>query len=242
MSTSSSIRFPTTHWSLVARAGANEGQLALEELLGKYLRPLRAYLLRTRKINPAEVDDLLHGFIADKMLEGELIASASRERGRFRTFLLNALDRYVMDQRRYATRQRRRGDALATAIHNVGEPVDPAADPARTFYIEWAREVLWQALDALREECDSSARPELWGIFDGRVICPTLEGQPPRPYASLVEQFDLKSIEQAANLLVTAKRMFHRLLRKTIAEYAGDEAEVDSELVELEEILGRSRR
>jgi hypothetical protein len=45
---------------------------------------------------------------------------------------------------------------------------------------------------------------------------------------------------QAANALVTAKRMFTRILRGVIGEYESDEEEIDSEIDDLHKILARN--
>ncbi len=47
-----------------------------------------------------EAQDLLQSFVAEKILEKELLGQANPVRGRFRTFLLNALDHFVISQRR----------------------------------------------------------------------------------------------------------------------------------------------
>ena len=47
---------------------------------------------------------------------------------------------------------------------------------------------------------------------------------------------------QAANLLVTAKRTFARVLQSVIAEYALGEEEIEAEIAELKSILAHSRR
>ncbi len=60
------------------------------------------------------------------------------------------------------------------------------------------------------------------------------------PYDDLVRQNGFSSPVRAANALVTAKRMFTRVLRAVISEYQGDEAEIDSEIDDLHKILARS--
>src|SRR4051794_36682601 len=96
-------RFPTTRWSLVARAGESGDAAeaarreALGVILGRYLPALRAHLL-ARRVPAGWVDDLLQGFIADKVIEYNLLGYADRGRGKFRTFLLTALDRFAANR------------------------------------------------------------------------------------------------------------------------------------------------
>ena len=67
-------------------------------------------------------------------------------------------------------------------------------------------------------------------MFESRILRPTLGGAEALPYEELVERFGFQSPMKAMNLLITARRMFARLLRSVIEEYAIDRAEVDAEL------------
>jgi hypothetical protein len=94
--------FPATRWSLVARVGApnQDGHEALSELLRSYLPALRAHLVYRKRLPPDEAEDLLQEFVAHKVLQKNLLAQADRELGKFRTFLLTALDRFLANWRR----------------------------------------------------------------------------------------------------------------------------------------------
>ena len=59
------------------------------------------------------------------------------------------------------------------------------------------------------------------------------------PYEELVAKFGLRSPSEASNLLITAKRMFARVLREVVRETVADEAEVETEIMELKRILSR---
>ena len=86
-------RLPTTHWSLVARAGLDDNDAkreALGELLVRYLPALQAHLVYGKQLNADEAEDVLQEFIACRVVEKDLIGRADRELGRFRTFLLTA--------------------------------------------------------------------------------------------------------------------------------------------------------
>lgn len=243
MSLGMPIHFPTTRWSLVLRAGGGEAgaaRVALDELLRRYLRPLRAYLVHSRGLAGDEAEDLLQGFIADRILEQSLIGAADPERGRFRTFLLCALDRYVTDQLRYHGRLKRRASGPVLTLDQAAGIAGGAMEPRELFDIEWAREVLGRALESMRRQCEAGGREDLWVIFEGRVLGPTLAGESPVPYPELAQRLGRSALEQGPNLLVTAKRMFQRALRQVIGEYAADEREVDAEIADLERILSHS--
>ena len=97
----------------------------------------------------------------------------------------------------------------------------------------------------MREECESSARPDLWALFEGRVVHPSFGDAPPLEYRALVEQFKFTSVAQATAALATAKRMFARLLRETVRDYLSDDAgerEVEEELLSLKQALAGAVR
>jgi len=237
-------RFPTTHWTLVARAGQDPSQSrreALGQLLGRYLPALRAHLIHGRRLSPDDADDLLQDFVAAKIIEKDLIGRADRELGRFRTYLMAAIDRFLIDQfRQRSAKKRSPGDAGLVAL---GDQAGQVADgsPSDAFETQWAREVIAQATRMMRQECQASARMEIWGVFECRLLRPLLEGTEPADYDELVERFGLRSPSQASNVLMTAKRMFGRMLKSVIGEYAVDEEEIESEIRDLHAVLARSR-
>ena len=76
----------------------------------QYLPALKAHLLFKRTVPRDRVEDILQGFVVDKVVEHHLLSRATRKKGKFRTFLLTVLDRYVIDQQRRENAQRRRPD------------------------------------------------------------------------------------------------------------------------------------
>jgi len=210
------------------------------ELLARYLPALRAHLLHRKRLTPEQVDDLLQSFIAEKVLERNLIGRAQRGRGKFRTFLCTALDNYVLNKLRdQSARKRQPASLLSLAEQDDHDMRRASSDEVDVFDIAWARELLRESLRRFREECASSGRLDICAIFDGRIVRPLLDGAEPTSYEQLQREYALASPLQAANLLATGKRSFVRIMRQTIAEYAGEQA-VDEEIDELVRILSSS--
>ena len=69
------------------------------------------------------------------------------------------------------------------------------------------------------------------------MIGPALHGTVPSPYAELTTRFCFQSPAEAGNAVLTGRRMFVRVLRSVISEYARDEAEVEEEIADLRSIL-----
>src|SRR6266699_2659265 len=88
--------FATTHWSVVLAAAddlASGSEGALSALCQSYWFPLYAHV-RRRGHDAESARDLTQGFFAE-LLAHKTMAQADRNRGRFRTFLLAALDHFL---------------------------------------------------------------------------------------------------------------------------------------------------
>src|SRR5262249_32933429 len=102
--------FSTTHWSmgrLAGNAATAESNAALDQLCRQYWQPLY-YFVRRKGHSEEDAKDLVQGFFA-RLLEKGLFGAADRERGRFRTFLLTALENYLISEWSRANRQKRGG-------------------------------------------------------------------------------------------------------------------------------------
>jgi hypothetical protein len=225
--------FQPTQWTLIAEAGDPAHPLhgeSLSRLLNIYRPALSAHLIHRRRLAPEQADDMLQEFIVRKILQYNLPARADRNRGKFRTLLLTALDNFV----RTSAASAEECDAIPEQL----DPPDQSRPPDETFDIEWARQVLHEAMRRMQAECRQSGRLELWDVFESRIVAPALEGSAPVEYEQLVARHKLQSPMQASNILMTGKRFFERTLREVICEYAGEE-EVEIEIAELRQILAR---
>ena len=235
---------PATDWGLIARATGEpslEQRLAMQALLLQYLPALKAHVLAKWRVRVERAEDLLQAFLAAKVVEDNLIAQASEEKGRFRHFLRRTLDDFIVDQYRRENARKRSPGKLAPLAEADLLADQNAGAAEEAFEVAWAREVIAAALDQMRAECEQSDRPDIWGVFQCRVVAPLLEHEPPTPYLDVVARWGLKSPIQAANVLATAKRMFERNLRAVLRGYTRGEGGIDAEIRELREILARCR-
>lgn len=198
--------FPVTQLSQVDRAGAGDGE-ALRLVLSRYHAPLR-WVLRSRwRIDSQTADDYIQGFIADKLLERQILSRYDPAKGKFRTFLLTALLNYVRD----------RIGKKSPEMLDENAIVEPELESALDR--QWARQVLQLTLHRVKEECHQKGQAQVWELFDVSIMGPTLRSEERPSAAVLLARFSLQSEQQVANLLMTGKRKFQRTLREVIAEY-----------------------
>jgi RNA polymerase sigma-70 factor (ECF subfamily) len=235
-------RLPSTHWTEITSASdhrQDKGREALDRLLRRYQEALLAHITFKFRVPEDAAEDLWQGFVAEKVLEKELLAQANPARGRFRTFLLNALDRFVISQQRKDRAQKRSPEAGLVPLDKLTPEEEPQqTDPGDgRAEVVWAQEVVAGALASMRNECETSNRMDIWGVFDGRVLSAILEDSSETGYDELIRRFGFKSPSHAFNALNTAKRMFKRHLQTVVAEYARGDKEIEEELTELQKRL-----
>ena len=235
---------PPTQWTVVVRArdpSSPEGAAALGQLLQAYAPVLSRYATGVLRLPPEQAEDLVQEFVARKVLEQRLLDSADRARGRFRSFLLKCFINFVRGQQR-KDRAAKRGPGAAWQV-NVEDHGEVLADPRQgrqKFDALWARQTLAAALDRMQQECLADHRPDIWGIFQRRMLDPVFSNEPVPPYEQLVGEFHLRSPAQASNLLITAKRSFRRALDAVVRETVSSDAEVAEELAALKRALASS--
>ncbi|HSI36194.1 MAG: RNA polymerase sigma factor [Phycisphaerae bacterium] len=233
--------FPSTHWSLVAGAthpAPDARRRALAAVFDRYAPVLRLHLQRRHRIPADEAEDVLQSFVADALLERKLLARAERGRGRFRAFLLTALNRFVVSRYRYE-RAAKRGAGRAAPLTPDLPVADGGPAPDDSVGVEWARAVIADAIDRMRRDCQSKGRDDVWGVFESRILHPALRGAEPAAYAHLVDRFGFGSPQQASNALVTAVRSFNRALRAAVGSYELSDARVEEELRDLRRFVAR---
>ena len=98
-----SAQFTTTHWTVVLAAGQqdhSERATALESLCRSYWYPLFAYV-RSGGYEPADAQDLTQDFFA-RLLSKDYLRAVDRSKGKFRSFLLAALEHFLPNEWRRA--------------------------------------------------------------------------------------------------------------------------------------------
>jgi RNA polymerase sigma factor (sigma-70 family) len=218
-----------TRWSLVIGA-AGEAEASLESLCRQYWQPV--YAVARQAVNDVETaKDLTQGFFA-KLLEKQWLAAADREKGRFRTFLVTALKRYMINEWHREHAARRGGFQECVPLDaELAERVSAAdsrhdLSPDALFDRRWALALLDAALLRLAEDC-----PQFETLKDTLTA-----GRGETDYAALAVTLGIS--EGAARVAVHRLRKRYRaLIREEVSRTVASEDAVETEMRALMDAL-----
>lgn len=225
--------FHTTRWSLVARAGdaqQADSKQSLAELCGIYWYPLYAFV-RRRGSDPNSAADLIQGFFVE-LLEGSLLNSADRMKGKFRSYLLGALKHYISNEWHRAHRQKRGGKAPIVSLDNAEERygMEPShqMSPEHLYERRWALTMLQQANEQLRQQYANGGKLAQYEELKDLIAGPLAD----RSYAQIGEKLGMT--EDAVKKAVQRMRTHYReILKSHIADTVQNSQDVDEELQHL---------
>jgi len=235
-----------TRWTEIRAArtfDAERRREALGRIMGRYWRPLYVYLHR-RGRNDGEAEDLVQGFITEVVLRrGRLIQEADPGRGKFRTFLLTALDNYVRDVHEKETAKKRRpAEGVASLDAFEAPPPVPAADatPEEAFTYAWASGIVDDVLADVEAQCRQARQEKHWEVFRRTVVEPALFGAEAPSMQQLCDELGIAAPKKAAAMNVVVKRRFQRVMRMHVRQFVARDEDVDGEIGELTAILSRN--
>jgi RNA polymerase sigma factor (sigma-70 family) len=233
--------FATTHWSVVLAVGQSDSPQAaeaLEKLCHTYWYPLYAYI-RRRGYRPEDAQDLTQEFFAH-LLGKQAFRHLEREGGKFRSFLLTALNHFLANewarrnaQKRGAGKVRFSLDELEPERRYQFEPADEVT-PETFFERRWAATVIEQAMNRLRDEYAREGKTELF-----QRLQPFLTGaEEMLPYVELAVLLGIT--ENAVKMAVyRLRKSYGELLRAEIVHTVTNPQEIEEEIHHLIAITAR---
>lgn len=222
--------FATTRWSLIldARQGPEVAHEALEQICRAYRGPVLSYVRRSG-YSPADSEDLTQDFFA-RFLERGWHAKADPARGRFRSYLLTALRRFLLDARDSAQARKRGGGQHRVDFDEASQhAADSSSEsPEQAFTRHWMNTVLERALHRLREEAMAAGKgPQ----FD-RLVGFVAESPDANVYQDLGVELGLRPNTIAVSVHRLRQRL-RALVREELMQTVSDPTALDAELREL---------
>ncbi|MFO1500394.1 MAG: ECF-type sigma factor [Verrucomicrobiota bacterium] len=225
--------FGTTHWSVILEAGKGtdspHASEALESLCRSYWYPLYAYA-RQRGQAHADAQDLTQGFFL-RLVDRNWLAQVDRTKGKFRSFLLMAMNHFLANEWRQLRAEKRGGQAVFVSLDDdlaqERWKFEPTTDstPEKAFEQRWAAALLERVLYRLRAEQAAAGRSRLFDEL--KVFLTGRKGEV--AYSEMATR--LKSTESA--LKMSVYRLRHRygeILREEISNTIASTDDVNTEL------------
>jgi DNA-directed RNA polymerase specialized sigma24 family protein len=219
--------FLTTQWGLVVAAsteGTAEARIALEELYRFYCYPVYAFI-RRRGYGRQDAQDL---FV--HLLEKGTLGRADAQRGRFRSFLLGALDYFLAHAAERARAGKRGGGCQLVfldddAVENSYQLAAPEGMTAeKVFEARWAAAILEAAFARLRGELQSEGKGHLFETLHG-----FLTGGEEASYQQVADVLNL-SLGALKTVIHRLRGRYRALLREEVARTVAQPADVEEEL------------
>jgi RNA polymerase sigma factor (sigma-70 family) len=222
------LRFETTQWSLVAAAGADdENRAALHDLYRSYAQPIYAFI-RRRGYDRQDAQDLTQDFFLH-LLEKNTFSRADRLKGKFRTFLLGALEFFLAHANEKARAEKRGGNAIPVFLDDESAEMryqlaDPGQTPEQVFDARWAATLIETTVDRLNAEYEAAGKGELFEHIRGFL----LEGEE-SSYAQVAARtcLTLAAVRLAIHRL---RSRYRELLRSEIARTVISSGDFDEEV------------
>jgi RNA polymerase sigma-70 factor (ECF subfamily) len=233
----SNSRFAATRWSLVAAAtvqDADAARRALIELCLRYWYPVYAYVRRCGHA-PELAQEITRGFF-EHLVQQRLSLPELRARGRFREYLLDALNRHLgsdwasaADPRPVAEFEQPQTWIDMEARYKT-EPTH-GMTPEQAYHRGYALEVLGNAMARLRREATEAGRQAMF-----EALVPWLGSDPgPGQYELLAAELSLRPMA----LIIALKRLRQRYRELAEAEL-GETVSSAPDLQAERELLARA--
>ena len=223
--------FRTTQWGLVVTASADgdaEARIALEELYRLYCYPVYAFI-RRRGYGRQDAQDLTQDFFVH-LLEKGALGRADPQRGRFRNFLLGALDHFLANAAERARSAKRGGgcqwvfldDDAAEDRYQLAAPEGMTAE--KIFAARWAAALVEATFARLREELESEGKGHLFEALQGFIV-----GGKDASYQQVADALSL-TLGALKTAIHRLRGRYRTLLREEVARTVATPVEVDEEL------------
>ena len=233
--------FHTTHWTVILEAAKPDEDEAARQALATfsetYWPPLYTFV-RRRGHSPSDAQDLVQGFF-EHLLEKNTLSRADQEKGKLRTFLLGAMQNFLLKQHERMSAMKRGGGKQIVSFDD--QLIDAEAAMHATMHLNevssydaaWASAIVARSWKNVRERFVAEGKSE-W--FD--ALRPFAAGGTNQPAEQ--SQVAEKLGTNVENLRVAISRLrqrYRHALRAEVASTVSNPNDIDNELHYLYQIL-----
>jgi RNA polymerase sigma factor (sigma-70 family) len=221
-----------------AQSQAPGSKQAFADLCKLYWYPLYAFI-RHRGHSPEDSEDLVQGFFLH-LVEHKTLSRVDRSKGKFRSFLLASLQKFLSDQADRARCLKRGGkvefvhlDVESAEDRYRLEPADTLS-PEKIFDTRWAMALIGEALNQLSREYAAQGKAATFQAL--RSFLDPLNTKSLPSYEEVAAQLKV-SVGSLKTLIHRLRKQYSAVVREEIIRTVSDTADVDSEIHQLCEAL-----
>ena len=201
-------------WSIVLQARRQDTARAMEalsRLCQTYWYPLYAYV-RLRGHSPQEAKDLTQQFFSRLLQNNKTLAYMKRDCGKFRSFLMSAMNHFLVDEARQG---------------RVAKPQGPSNLPLseKIFEQNWALTVANVVYDRLKREYEDLGKGELFAALKHCLASTSAAVS----YSELANRLSLAE-NSVKNIVQSLRQRYGEILREEMANLVATPAELEEEL------------
>ena len=200
-------------WSVVLQARRRDTARAMEalaRLCQTYWYPLYAYV-RLRGHSPEEAKELTQEFFS-RLLQNKTLAYMRRDCGKFRSFLLSAMNHYLVDEARKGRLTR-------------PEPPDDSPMTERVFEQNWALAVANVVYDRLKREYDELGKGEMFAAMKHCLANSSVAVS----YDELAARLSMAE-NAVKNMVQSLRDRYGEVLREEMANLVATPADLEEDL------------
>ena len=222
--------FPDTKWTILAEAtlnGDESGRESLSSICLKYKDPIDK-IIRLKGVPVERVEDVRQDFLIE-LMKGSFFKKASKDHGKFRTFLIKALQNFLVDDIRKSSAQKRGGDLERVEIE---ENMVSLSTEVMEFDVVWAETLFDSAMATIREEVCKKRGEKAWETLEHFLT----SGEKNADYNELAKVLGI-GIGGAKVEVSRMRKKFRTELRAEVSRTVDSPHEIDEELRYLKETM-----
>ncbi len=225
----------TTRWSLISmmnKLDSSESRQLREELFRDYWRPIHIFF-KNKGLDSDTAQDMTQDFFYKSIIDNDLFGKASKDKGKFRSLLVRALNNFYVSQKRYNSSTLRKPENIIFNSSNLDkvEAKDNEKD-VKHFNHAWIQTILENVSERLKKHYLNSGKGYCWEAFNLRVVEPIISQKEAPGICEICQKIGISDENKVSNYIYQVKQKYQKELRNHIREYVNTEKEVSEELTD----------